>query len=94
MTKFNKKNFRYDGGYLMYTGEYEGRPRYKAGPMVHPSNVGRGIDLFIARFKYRTITKGKFLKALFKSGMTVEQYAEAVKDNPPFAILREYLEEK
>ena len=43
MTQFNKADFSYHGGYLMYTGDYEGRPVYEAGKNVHPSNVGRGI---------------------------------------------------
>ena len=52
MTQFNKSDFSYHGGYLMYRGDYEGRPVYPNKEGVHPSNVGRGIDLFIARFKY------------------------------------------
>jgi len=78
MTQFNKSDFNYHGGYLMYKGDYEGRPVYKDSPHVHPSNVGRGIDLFVARFKYSgsPITKAKFLKELIKN-FTVEEYVEA-----------------
>tara|TARA_R110000822_G_scaffold44843_1_gene120209 strand:+ start:4272 stop:4643 length:372 start_codon:yes stop_codon:yes gene_type:complete len=78
MTQFNKEDFNYHGGYLMYKGDYEGRPVYEDGPYVHPSNVGRSKDLFVARFKYRggPITKVKFLKELIKN-FTVEEYAEA-----------------
>ena len=53
MTQFDKSKFNYHGGYLMYRGDYEGRPVYPDGPNVHPTMVGRGVDLFIARFKHR-----------------------------------------
>lgn len=78
MTKFDKTKFSFHGGYLTYTGDYEGRPVYKEGKNVHPSNVGRGIDLFIARFKYSgtPITKAKFLKELIRN-FTVEEYVAA-----------------
>ena len=78
MTQFDKSKFNFHGGYLMYTGDYEGRPVYKAGKNVHPSNVGRGINLFIARFKYAgtPITKAKFMKELVNN-FTVEEYVEA-----------------
>ena len=93
MTKFNKSDFSYHGGYLMYTGEYEGRPVYEASERVHPSNVGRGIDLFIARFKYRgsPVKMGAFKKFLI-SNFTVEEYAAARKvegiDGAPLRILQ------
>ena len=78
MTKFNKKDFTYHGGYLHYTGDYEGRLVWpsvtKNGVNVHPSLVGKGKDLFIARFKYGgPFTKAKFMKELMKS-FTVEEY--------------------
>lgn len=78
MTQFNKADFDYNGGYLVYRGDYEGRPVYPNKEGVHPSNVGRGIDLFVARFKYSKapITKAKFLKELIKN-FTVEEYVEA-----------------
>jgi len=90
MTHFNKADFSYHGGYLMYRGAYEGQPVYEAGKNVHPSNVGRGIDLFIARFKYAgsPITKAKFLKELVNS-FTVEQYVEACKTESPLTVLME-----
>lgn len=93
MTKFNKSDFSYHGGYLMYTGEYEGRPVYEAGKRVHPSNVGRGIDLFIARFKYRgsPVKMGAFKKFLINN-FSVEEYAAARKvegiDGAPLRILQ------
>ena len=63
MTQFDKSKFNYHGGYLMYRGDYEGRPVYPDGPNVHPTMVGRGVDLFIARFKHRgaPITKSQFI---------------------------------
>ena len=78
MTKFNKADFNYHGGYLTYTGNYNGRPVYKDKPGVHPTRVGKGIDLFIARFKYNKgpFTKAKFLAQLVKN-FTVEEYVEA-----------------
>ena len=78
MTQFNKADFSYHGGYLMYRGDYEGRPVYAEGKNVHPSNVGRGIDLFIARFKYAgtPVTKAKFMKELVNN-FTVEGYVAA-----------------
>ena len=65
MTKFDKSKFSYHGGYLTYTGDYNGRPVWEAAPRIHPSNVGKGKNLFIARFKHKgPITKAKFLKEL------------------------------
>ena len=81
MTKFNKKDFTYFGGYLHYTGDYTDRPVWPAvsknGVNVHPSRVGKPKDLFIARFKYGgPFTKAKFVAELVKS-FTVEEYVEA-----------------
>jgi hypothetical protein len=93
MTQFNKTDFNYHGGYLMYTGSYEGQPVYEDSPNVHPSNVGRGIDLFIARFKYKgsPVKMGAFKKFLINN-FTVEEYAEARKadsfDSSPLRILQ------
>ena len=92
MTKFNRKDFNYHGGYLTYTGDYEGRPVYEDKPNVHPTRVGKGIDLFIARFKYSgPFTKAKMLTQLINN-FTVEEYvAERAKDgldSSPLQILR------
>ena len=96
MTKFNKKDFTYHGGYLHYAGDYTDRPVWpvvsKNGVNVHPSLVGKSKDLFIARFKYGgPFTKAKFLKELIKS-FTVEEYvAERNKDgldSSPLQILK------
>lgn len=90
MTNFAKENFSYHGGFLMYRGEYEGRPVYEAGTNVHPSNVGRGKDLFVARFKYRgPFSKSVFLTELLKNH-TVESYAAALASGKaPLEVLRE-----
>lgn len=82
MTQFVKSKFSYHGGYLMYRGDYEGRRVYPDGPNVHPTMVGRGVDLFIARFKWglTPITKSQFMKELCKS-FTVEEFAEATTGN-------------
>jgi len=96
MTQFNKADFSYHGGYLTYTGAYEGRPVWEtktaAGGTVHPSLVGKGKDLFIARFKYSgPFTKAKFLAQLIKN-FTVEEYVEARSqdglDSSPLQILK------
>ena len=88
MTKFDKSKFSYHGGYLMYQGDYEGRPVWEAEARIHPSNVGKGKDLFIARFKHKgPITKAKFLKELI-ANHTVEDYANAYMFGmTPHAIL-------
>jgi hypothetical protein len=91
MTKFNKADFIYHGGYLTYTGNYNGRPVYEDNPGVHSTRVGKGIDLFIARFKHKgPITKAKFLAELIKNH-TVEEYANAsLFGMTPVGILREH----
>ena len=80
MTKFNRKDFTYHGGYLEYKGPYEGQPTYDevyGKDKIHPSRIGMPHELFIARFKYKgAVTKAKFLTELIKS-FTVEEYAEA-----------------
>jgi len=91
MTQFNKADFSYHGGYLMYTGDYAGRPVYEDKPGTHPSRVGTGRDLFIARFKYSSsaITKAQFQKELINS-FTVEQYVEACNNgSAPLEVLRD-----
>ena len=96
MTQFNKADFSYHGGYLTYTGDYEGRPVWQTttatGGTVHPTLVGKGKDLFIARFKYSgPFTKAKFLAQLIKN-FTVEEYVEARNgdgiDSSPLQILK------
>ena len=89
MTKFDKTLFSYSGGFLMYTGDYEGRPVYENNPAYHPSRVGTKKDLFIARFKHRgPVTKAEFLKELMKNH-TVEDYVAAMEKSSPLTILQE-----
>ena len=91
MTAFTNENLSYHGGYLMFRGAYEDQPVYEDKPNIHPSNVGRGIDLFIARFKYSgtPFTKANFVKEL-KKNWTVEEYAaKRAEGMTPHAILEE-----
>ena len=89
MTKFDKTMFNYSGGYLMYTGDYEGRPVYENNPAYHPSRVGTAKDLFIARFKNRgPVSKAEFLKELLKN-YTVEEYVAAMEKSSPLTILKD-----
>ena len=71
MTAFTNENLDYHGGYLMFRGAYEGQPVYENKPNIHPTRVGKGIELFIARFKYSgtPITKAKFVKELRQIGL-------------------------
>ena len=90
MTTFTKENFEFHGGYLMYTGDYADRPVYEAGTNVHPTRVGTGKNLFIARFKYARspFTKAQFVKELIKNH-TVEDYAAAILfGGTPLGILQ------
>ena len=87
MTQFDKSKFSYHGGYLEYTGTYEGQPTWDevhGADNVHPSRVGLPKELFIARFKYSgPFTKAKFLTELCKS-FTVEEYVNARTGGSPF----------
>lgn len=95
MTKFNRDDFTYHGGYLEYKGPYAGQPTYDkvyGADKIHPSRIGMPMELFIARFKYKgPITKAKFLTELIKS-FTVEEYVEARSkdclESAPFNILK------
>jgi hypothetical protein len=88
MTQFNKADFTYHGGYLMYNGPHTTATVYEAGVNVHPSRVGTQKSAFIARFKYKgPITKAKFLKELIKNH-TVEDYVTATQTETPVGILK------
>jgi hypothetical protein len=88
MTQFNKADFSYHGGYLMYDGAHTTAEFYQAGTNVHPTRVGTQKSLFIARFKHRgPVTKAKFLAELIKNH-TVEGYVEAMKTTAPFSVLK------
>lgn len=93
MTKFDKTKFTYHGGYLEYTGTYEGQPTWdQVAPNCHPSRVGMPKELFIARFKYggAAVKMGAFKKFLINN-FTVEEYVEARNnegiDGAPLRIL-------
>jgi hypothetical protein len=90
MTTFSKEHFSYSGGFLMYTGDYSGRPVWEDRAGIHPTRVGTPKDLFIARFKYRgPITKAIFMKELLKNH-TVESYAAALDSGKsPLDVLRQ-----
>ncbi len=87
MTQFDKSKFSYHGGYLEYTGTYEGQPTWDevhGADNVHPSRIGLPKELFIARFKYSgPFTKAKFLTELCKN-WTVEEYVNARTGGSPF----------
>jgi len=90
MTKFDKTQFSYHGGYLMYHGPYETAECYGEGPTVHPSRVGTRKPLFIARFKYRgAFTKARVQKKIMQL-FSVERYAKLMKDGgTPLGILKD-----
>ena len=93
MTKFDKSQFSYHGGFLNYTGTYEGQPTYGEFYGVekcHPTRVNMPKEAFIARFKYSgPITKAVFIKELIKN-FTVEEYVSAIEaGKAPVEILRE-----
>ena len=88
MTQFDKSKFSYHGGYLEYTGTYEGQPTWDevhGADNVHPSRIGLPKELFIARFKYSKapFTKAKFVAELCKN-WTVEEYVQARTGGSPF----------
>ena len=74
MTKFNKAQFHYSGGYLIYY----------AGPDF------TGERKFVARFKYSRgpFKKGAFLTELIKNH-TVESYFKAMETSSPLTILQD-----
>jgi len=84
MTKFNKADFTYEGGYLMYAGPYVGSKTYEevyGAENCHPSRIGMQREAFIARFKYKgIISKAAFVKELIKNH-TVEGYLTALQDS-------------
>ena len=84
MTKFNKEDFTYHGGYLMYAGPYVGSKTYGevyGADKCHPSRINMQREAFIARFKYRGIvTKAAFVKELIKNH-TVESYLTELQDS-------------
>ena len=83
MTKFDKEKFNWDGMYLMYEGEYAGQPTMdEVHPNCHPTWVGVGKPLFIARFKYGSKPWRSWRNFLCKNS-TVEQYVKLVDESSP-----------
>jgi len=73
MTKFNRDDFSYHGGYLTYNGEQGEMTEYYTQP-CHPTREGIAKPAFIARFKYAsTSSKGPWITFLCKN-FTVEEY--------------------
>lgn len=75
MTAFNRDDFEYSGGYLMYTGDCGLFTKYYEEP-CHPTRLGNPKPEFIARFKYCGKDKARFLTFLIKN-FTVEGYLAA-----------------
>jgi hypothetical protein len=93
MTKFEKSKFSYYGGYLNYTGTYQGQPTYAeyyGAEKCHPTRLNMPKEAFIARFKYKgPFTKATFIRELIKNH-TVEEYVGALNSGKaPLQVLRE-----
>ena len=76
MTQFDKSKFSYHGGYLEYTGTYEGQPTYDevyGKDKIHPSRIGMPVELFIAR---PDAFKGVFERCLKAIDQGVETFVE------------------
>ena len=87
MTQFNKDDFRFDGMYLMYTGE-QGYCTEYYGEDAHPTRVGKARDMFIARFKYGSKPWKTWVNFMVKN-FTVEEYATRIAHNEtPVAIMQ------
>lgn len=73
--QFNKDEFEYHGGYLMYTGDCGKHTRIygvdEGYEKCHPTRVGTRRSAFVARFKNGG--KPQFLNFLIKN-FTVEEY--------------------
>jgi len=76
-TKFNRDDFEYSGGYLMYEGDCgDFAQYYDNSESTHPTRRGTQRSRFIARFKYSGRDKARFLSFLIKN-FSVEQYFAA-----------------
>lgn len=85
MTKFNKEDFSYHGGYLMYEGDAGRFNQYFEQP-CHPTREGMVKPLFVARFKYSAKDKGRFLTFLIKNFTAEEFFAACNTENPENAF--------
>lgn len=77
MTNFNRKDFSYHGGYLMYEGDCGRFTKYYAEP-CHATRLGTAKSEFVARFKYCKKDKPGFLTFLINN-FTVEEYFAALE---------------
>lgn len=85
MTFFVKELFDYHGGYLMYRGKHDLSRKFEEDTPIerlHPSNVGRFQDTFIARFKYGQRPWKKWVTFLCKN-FTCEEWVELNKTMTP-----------
>ena len=89
MTNFIKDNFRFDGMYLMYTGDQGYCTEYYADePGTHPTRVGKARDMFVVRFKYGSKPWKTWVNFMVKN-FTVEEYATRIAHNEsPVAIMQ------
>tara|TARA_B100000963_G_scaffold19722_1_gene14952 strand:- start:1450 stop:1836 length:387 start_codon:yes stop_codon:yes gene_type:complete len=75
-TPFIKELFTYHGGYLMYRGTHDLSKKFEEDTPIeklHPSNVGRYRDTFIARFKYGQRSWKKWVTFICKN-FTCEEW--------------------
>ena len=85
MTFFVKELFDYHGGYLMYKGKHDLSRNYEEDypiEKLHPDNVGRHQDTFIARFKYGERPWKKWVTFLCKN-VSCEEWVELNKTMSP-----------
>jgi len=88
-TPFIKELFDYHGGYLMYRGKHDLSRKFEEDypvEQLHPSNVGRYQDTFIARFKYGQRPWKKWVTFLCKN-CTCEEWVELNKTMTPLAAI-------
>jgi hypothetical protein len=82
MTKFKREDFRYHGGYLTYEGDHGAATTYW-GDDAHPTKANKPRrDMFIARFKYTSRDKARFVTFLINN-FSVEEYAAAMRGSDP-----------
>jgi len=83
MTKFKREDFNYHGGYLMYSGDAgKCNEYYPDDDSVHPTRTGTRKELFVARFKYSSKDKARFLTFLILN-FTPEEFFTAVNAPHP-----------
>ena len=83
MTTFKRDDFEYSGGYLMFHGDAgKYQEYYGDGENVHPTRRNKPKAMFVARFKYSSRDKARFLTFLIKN-FTVEEFFNAVNTPNP-----------